>query len=53
MSYYSPSNDLNKEEIFDYLSMDAPLTEIIRKAWLNGFEWGQEVGYENAINKLD
>lgn len=53
MSSYSPSDDLSKEEIFNYINMKAPLTEIIRRAWLDGFEWGQEVGYENAIDELD
>lgn len=52
MSYSSPSDNLDKAEIFDYLSMKAPLTEIIRQAWLDGFEWGKELGYEEACDKM-
>lgn len=53
MSNYSPSDDLSKEEIFDYLNTKAPLTEIIRRAWLDGFEWGQELGYEKAYDEME
>ena len=53
MSNCSPSDDLNAEEIYNYLSMKAPITEIIRRAWLDGFEWGQELGYEEAMDELD
>ena len=53
MSSYSPSDNLSKEEIFNYLDIEAPLTEIVRRAWLDGFEWGQEIGYERAIDELD
>ncbi|MBP5423029.1 MAG: hypothetical protein J6Y78_11365 [Paludibacteraceae bacterium] len=53
MSYSSPSDDLDKCEIYDYLSMELPLTEIIRKAWKDGFMWGKELGYEEAVDKMD
>ena len=53
MNYDSPSDDLNKEEIFDYLSMQLPLTEIIRKAWKDGFKWGRQIGYEEAEEEFD
>lgn len=53
MSYDSPSDDLDKCEIYDYLSMELPLTEIIRRAWKDGFEWGQELGYEKAVDEMD
>ena len=52
MSYNSPSDDLDKSEVYDYLSMKLPLTEIIRKAWKDGFMWGKELGYEEAVDEL-
>lgn len=48
MSYTSPSQDLDKCEVFDYLNTEKPLTEIIRQAWKDGFEWGFELGFEES-----
>lgn len=53
MSYTGPTKDLDKDEIFDYLNQEKPLTEIIRQAWKDGFEWGFELGYEEAKDEYE
>lgn len=48
MSYSSPSDSLDADEICQYLNMtkDIGLADIIKKAWEDGYEWGKQVGYE-------
>lgn len=50
MSYSSPSNDLDAEEICIYLNMtkDKGLADLIRFVWKQGYEWGYENGYEQG-----
>jgi hypothetical protein len=42
MSNDSPSDRLTKEEVYDYLNQNKPLTQIIEEVWEAGFEWGLE-----------
>lgn len=49
MSYNSPSNDLDNDEIMSYLNMkDIGLGDWVKKIWRDGYEWGYQVGYEES-----
>ena len=48
MSYDSPSNNLDNNEICKYLELSNKLNviDLIKKIWKDGFEWGYQLGYE-------
>ena len=50
MSYSSPSNDLDSEEICSFLSMTNKmgLPELIKHVWKAGYDWGFQCGYEDG-----